>query len=326
MLRPSLFACLIGALFVLPALGRDLRVPDPFPTLQEAFGALEDGDRIVIAPGSYSTAPLVSSGVSFSLVGAEGRDSTTLVPADPGQEKIVFCDAGGGSFSVRGITFDSREGYNNLFALVVRLADVAVEECRFVGGSGADIDSCTGFVRSNEFIRTFDGLKIAGSPLRIEENLFAENETAALSCRGSQAEIFRNRFYDNKLACISVVGKKNTPRIGGSPGKGNAFLKPGSSFIANHSKNDVNAQYNYWGVAVTSAMEKMGYPANLQEIQDQWDPSPRPLGMVDYRNWLRSEEEIYATPAGRSLFMAVAVVIGVAVVLLILLARRRRAN
>jgi len=324
MLRPCFLVALIGVLSVLPAQGKDLLVPDPFPTLEEAFAALEDGDRIVISPGSYATAPLASSGISFSLIGKGGRDSTTLRPVDPAQEKILYLDGGGGSIAVRGITFDSREGANNLYGLVLRLADIAVEECRFMGGSGVDVDSCSGSVRGSEFLRNFDGLRIAGSPLHIENNIFTEVALGALRVRGSEAQIFLNRFYRVDYCCISVVGKKNTPVIGGSPGKGNAFVEAGGVIVANHSKNDINAQYNYWGAA-TALMEQMGYPANLPEIQDQWDESPRPLGTVDYRNWLQSEDEIGAGGSGR-FPLAVVIVIGVAVVLLLLLIRRKKAH
>ena len=109
--------------------------------------------------------------------------------------------------------------------------------------------------------------------------------------------------------------------VGGAPGKGNVFKGAKYLVIANESRNEINARYNYWGPVITSTMNRLGYPADLGEIQDFWDADDRAAGKVDYSDWLRSEDDLGGSPAAQIVLLAAG--LAVLILLLLLLLRKR---
>jgi hypothetical protein len=299
---------------------KDLVVPGDFPTLDQAIASLADGDRIVLLPGTYAAVVAPPPGVGFSLFGRGGRDSTTM--KGPGPEGPCVAARGGGKeVRISGITFD-RTDAPRAYAVVASSCVLTIERCRFLGGAGALADSCEGVVSRNEFSDCFDALRVQGSPLRIEGNSFLRAEQYGIAIRGSEARIYGNLFRECANTCILITGKRRSPVIGGSREHANVFVQNPWHVIANQSRNEINAQYNYWGPPLTATMEKLGYPASLDEIHDYWDQDDRAAGMVDYRNWLRSEEE--AGARGRAPVWLLVLVAPLGALLWFLRARARR--
>ncbi|MBM3320741.1 MAG: right-handed parallel beta-helix repeat-containing protein [Candidatus Eisenbacteria bacterium] len=287
----------------------DLVVPSEVPTIEDAVLRLEDGGRIVLLPGEYTASIKPPPGVAFSLVGKGGRDST-IVRGLRVEDPIVFAEGEGEKLLLRGITFD-RTDAPHVFSVIATKRRIAIEDCRFVGGAGARIDSSEGVLRRSEFVDCFDALRLQGSPILVEENLFLRSAQYGILARGSAAKIYRNEFRESGNAAILIVGKKRVPVIGGSRAHGNSFLKNTYLAVGNQSRNEINARYNYWGPAITSTMDRLGYPAALEEILDSWDQDDRKAGMVDYRNWLRSASEIGGSTFGGLRVLVTIVVLAV---------------
>ncbi|MFH1679685.1 MAG: hypothetical protein ABIH26_03465, partial [Candidatus Eisenbacteria bacterium] len=110
----------------------------------------------------------------------------------------------------------------------------------------------------------------------------------------------------------------------GSRANGNVFLLSKMYAVANQSRNEINARHNYWGPAITSTMDRLSYPAAIEEIFDYWDQEERAAGMVDYRNWLRSADEVGGSSLGGWRTIGTAAVL--LVILLVILRRRPRAR
>ncbi|MBN1826176.1 MAG: right-handed parallel beta-helix repeat-containing protein [Candidatus Eisenbacteria bacterium] len=318
----ELVAAVLLAALMLPfgAAAKDIAVPGDAATLEDAVQSLADGDRIVLGPGEYGAGLVIPEGIGFSLIGRDGAESTVIRPSDPAMNTVVAY--GGGAARIEGITFDMSEA-KGLFAVLLADREVALRDCRFLGGAGVRIDSCEGVLEGNSFEGCFDGIRIANSPLRIDGNHFSDSEQYDITCRASTAEIVRNRFVNTGNACIVIVGKRYHPTVGGAPGKGNVFLGSQYLVVANQSRNEIDARYNFWGPVLTSTMNRLGYPANLDEIQDYWDSDNLAAGKVDYRNWLQSEDDRGGFPILQAVLLAA--VLAVLLFLLFRLVRRRRA-
>ncbi|MFH1680656.1 MAG: right-handed parallel beta-helix repeat-containing protein, partial [Candidatus Eisenbacteria bacterium] len=219
-----LFGSALLLAFLLPSVpaAADRIVPAEVPTVDEAVSMLEDGDRIVLLPGEYRVFVEPPRGIDFSMVGRGGRDSTFLKGLRQG-DPIVFAQGEGERCVLRGITFD-RSDAPQMFAVLASGRRIAIEDCRFIAGAGARIDSCTGVVRRSEFRGCFDGLQLRGSPVLVEESEFVAAGQYGILARGSEAKIVRNVFREVGHACVLVVGKRRAPVIGGSRANGNVFL------------------------------------------------------------------------------------------------------
>ncbi|MFH1277734.1 MAG: right-handed parallel beta-helix repeat-containing protein [Candidatus Eisenbacteria bacterium] len=298
----------------------EIIVPETVPTLEQALEGLKEGDRIVLLPGEYTVRPAVPEGIGFSLVGRDGAETTILRGAEE-TAPILVVSGGGRPVEIRGLTFD-RTGLRGTFSLVALEADLTLEGCVFLGGAGLQADSCSGAIRGNRFDGCFDAIRIQNCPFLIEGNEFQRTQQYAVITRGSAARIERNQFRETVSACIVIVGKRHFPVIGGGPGKGNVFVRNLHLLVANESRNDINARYNYWGPVVTSTMERLGYPANIPEFQDKWESDDRAAGEIDYRNWLSSEEEIRGALPVRTLGFLGALLL----IALIVIVRRKKSR
>lgn len=314
----------IGLLFWLAAAGAapgaEIIVPDSVSTLQEAIEGVREGDRIVLLPGEYTVRAASPGGVGFAIVGRDGAGTTILRGAAETEPILAFAGENR-PVEIRGLTFDRKDA-PMAYTILASGLDLRIEECVFLEGAGINADSCTGTIRANRFEKCFDGIRLIRSPLLVEGNEFEGCVQYALVARASRAEIVRNRFLRTGGSCIVIVGKRDFPVVGGAPGKGNVFILNQHLLIANESRNDIDARYNYWGPVVTSTIERLGYPANIPEFQDGWDSEDRAAGEIDYRNWLGAEEEIRG---GRPIWRF-ALFGGLFILVLIVVARRRSAS
>ncbi len=290
----SLFATLLAV--PSPGAARTWDVTGDGKALREAIRSAADGDTVRVGPGEYDFEPLVRKEIGFSLIGSDGAESTTI-RGTVDTMAILTVYAAGRPVHIEGITFD-RNTPGTTYALVTGSTLLDLEGCRFLGGSGVLADSTKGTVRGNVFDCCFNGMKILNSPLVIEKNSFDRTRQYAITLRGSSAEIYNNLFNRTMTASILIVGKRRYPVVGGSPGKGNIFLSHTGYILFNSSRNEINARYNYWGIATTSVMNRLGYPANIDKIFDKWDGEDRANGMVDYSEWLKERpDEAPAAPA-----------------------------
>ncbi len=106
-----------GFFLVFSALGTihgiDIYVPDDYPTIQEAIEAAQDGDRVVVRPGTY-VENIDFLGKAITVLGEEGRDDTTIdgsLPDDPDHGSTVIFITGEGPDSVlEGFTIENGSG------------------------------------------------------------------------------------------------------------------------------------------------------------------------------------------------------------------------
>jgi hypothetical protein len=87
------------------ALAADLLVPGQFPTIQAAVNAATDGDRILIAPGTYAER-IAWTGKGLSLIGTDGAGSTIIdARGVPGTGPAIDVDLVSGQiFLAQGLT------------------------------------------------------------------------------------------------------------------------------------------------------------------------------------------------------------------------------
>ncbi len=94
----------------------DRLVPEVYPTIQEAIEAADSGDRVVVAPGQYTTdVPITFLGKDITVVAEAGPEQTTISmadpPADPDRASVVIFENGEGNDSVlEGFTLTGGQG------------------------------------------------------------------------------------------------------------------------------------------------------------------------------------------------------------------------
>jgi len=117
-------AALVAVGVVAWAPGRELRVPAQYPTIQAAIEAAQDGDTILIAPGTYRENLTVAKRVT--LVGTD-RDTVIL---DGSGSDVVTVSSGGALVLASLTVTNGREGVS-----VRRGGQVRIEGCRIAGNA-----------------------------------------------------------------------------------------------------------------------------------------------------------------------------------------------
>jgi predicted outer membrane repeat protein len=126
----------------------DVHVPGDFPTIQAAVNGASDGDRILIAPGTYAERVISPAGKSLEIIGTGGPevtiiDSRGLPPINafgPGGSALGINNISGGNlnmpFVVEGLTLRGDQGWGYNFAhygsgLYLRAVAGEVRNCIF---------------------------------------------------------------------------------------------------------------------------------------------------------------------------------------------------
>ncbi len=293
-------------------------------TLGEAIAAYANGDTIRLSAGRHAAQLDVQDGRGLILIG-EDRETTFLIGMNE-IEPVLRIDARRQPVILKNLTFD-RKDEGSVYTTILTRAQLTVDNCSFWGGAASLVDSCEGTWTNCDFQGCFDGVNLRNSPMTVQNNIFESTQQYAIITRGSEAKIYNNQFNKTTQASIIVTGKRRYPVIGGSPGKGNIFLQHTMYTVANQSRNELNAQYNYWGATVTSTMNELGYPADISSLFDYWDGEDRANGMVDFRNWTASPEEAIKASAASipgSRIPLIPAMVGVALAIIVIAAMRRK--
>jgi predicted outer membrane repeat protein len=193
----SILFLLIG--LALPAFGADLLVPLQFATIQSAVDAAVDGDRVLIAPGTY-TERVTFGGKSIEIIGTGGRDVTILdARGVTGVSSAISVRAPRPlSFVLVGLTIRGDEGSSSFLnryggGVFINVSAVEIRSCIF--------EFCT--VTSGQVLR--QGGALATNPsgvstLLIEDCIFRDNtmvDGGAIFTAANQTTINRCTFERN---------------------------------------------------------------------------------------------------------------------------------
>lgn len=150
---------------------RTIRVPDDFASLLEAASALRDGDRLVIAAGTWS-GPLEVN-VAAEIQGAGSAE--TRIEWDAKAGSVLSAGPGAKGVRIAGITFAqlSFDAEDERFSVgQVRGGDVELVDCHFIDGSGHGLLVMGGGVAKSsrcDFVNNgWNGVAVTGSTSRME--------------------------------------------------------------------------------------------------------------------------------------------------------------
>lgn len=273
-LHPSSIACgLIGLLMVLlagqAAQGETLHVPDDYDTIQAAIDAAEDGDTILVAPGTYNEAIdfvgkavhlLSEDGPEQTTIDAHGLD-TSVVTATSGEESDTILEG----FTITGGTAAGQ--YPTGGGMIVLASSPGITNCVFEGNeassggalsvSGTAENASNVTVTDTTFVDNtaveFGGAVFVGSDssLVLDSCTFTANSASQggavnVNSNSATAEIVNCHFENN--AAVDMNGSDLTPGGGAVLNFGNTDpnLPPttisNSQFVGNHSA--------HWGGAI----------------------------------------------------------------------------
>ncbi|MAE71616.1 MAG: hypothetical protein CME06_14255 [Gemmatimonadetes bacterium] len=111
------------------------RVPEDFPTIQSAIDAADDGDTVLVSPGTWEEALRIRR-KWIMLLSTDGPDSTVILP--PEWKQGIYCeDAGGiveiGGFTVRGAVYNGTGAGISLVRTDAHIIECIVEDCQTWG-------------------------------------------------------------------------------------------------------------------------------------------------------------------------------------------------
>jgi parallel beta-helix repeat protein len=285
-----------------PALAATRQVPADFPTIQGALRESAEGDTVVVAPGRYQELILMTPGAV--LRSSHGPDSTVLAGADLEEtlldERVIEVRGGDRTTVIEGFTI----------------------EPTILAGAGIWVENGSPTIRDNVIRNMGWGIHLRMSEdAWIEGNVIRGCSGFAILAFASSPTIVRNEIADNRSIGISVAGKESKPVIGGSRENANRIYANPTSILID-SRNEIDATWNDWGWEVTSEMETNEYPADISTIMDGNDKakSRKGRGKVDYRNWIRPQED--APAEKRSLWWIAGVVAVLLVGVFVAISRR----
>jgi len=219
-------AVLAAVLPVCQSLAADLHVPSTHPTIGEALAAASQGDRIVIAPGSYHEFDLVLK-AGVDLIGEPSAPGSVVIDA-MAQGRVLLAANLDLPVQISGVTLTGglAEGdnahQNSGGGLLVDNAEVRLQDTHLIGntasGSGGGLRATGGIV---ELIRCRLQENVAGAgggglelcyeaSGTISETEFEENTAGwggAVAVRFlSSATFHDSRFTDNRATSSPGLG------------------------------------------------------------------------------------------------------------------------
>ncbi|MEL6797031.1 MAG: hypothetical protein AAFO89_09455, partial [Planctomycetota bacterium] len=202
-----------------------LNVPASFPTIQAAIDAAQDGDAIVLAPGTYTDTILVDRSLNISI--------SSIDPADPlVAEQTVIADVAGGRV-INAIVGTGESITVRFEGLTVRRdnADTPFAVVRSIGGN-LSFDRCIidgGTEPATSFFFAIDAIAapLGNASLRIIDSEFGGNIgtiradlplTEIIGCTADSAGIgFDLRPREDQTFRMTDTTFTNTPGSPGSP-------------------------------------------------------------------------------------------------------------
>ncbi len=199
--------------------GISRRVPSEYGTIQEAVFACNDGDTVLVAPGTY-VVDNINLGVDVVVLGEGGQDVTTLTTSGNRHFRVFTAER---RVTIKGLTLSGgRSNTEPGGSILCDEADMVVEDCTFEnnqssndrGGAIALYDT-NAKIRRCLFVanRAYRGGAIAmfdqSSP-EIAHCVFIRNQATAgiagaIEVRSADASIHNSTFYRNSATSGSCI-------------------------------------------------------------------------------------------------------------------------
>ncbi len=262
MTRRVLAAGMIGFLTsTQAAVGDDLRVPQDYPTIQQAINAARRGDTVLVDQGTYLEA-VNMMGKAITLRSVHGRDATTLRPAQPGLG-IIRGYMEGPRTRIDGFTIAAPgpggASAVDLFQSRLTMANCRVTECRDSYRTVRVIEGSPTFTGCEILENNYSGLYVERGSITVIDCTIADN---AGSTGGG--------VWVNEGALFMQNSRLLRNRQGGWGG-GAVYLNKspativGCSFVGNESEGGVR----YGGGAI--AIDHTTVVIDGCEFEDNWD-------------------------------------------------------
>ncbi|MCS7063368.1 MAG: right-handed parallel beta-helix repeat-containing protein [Methylacidiphilales bacterium] len=194
-----------------------LRVPDQYPTIQQAIEAAVPGNQIIIAPGTYEESFVIDKTIE---IGATEPGTVTLrTDAD----SPVIQVRNGAVPRISFLTFEHLPDYKSdepAALLFIADASPTIERCifQFSQGSGIEItgDTTTRIIQSHIQRNRGFGVHVVGKKAQVVliENQIQSNElTGVVIAEGARAAIRKNIIIANGWDGVGVFDPETNPLI-----------------------------------------------------------------------------------------------------------------
>jgi serine protease len=211
--RGALFAALLG-LLVVTAPAATIRVPVDQPTIQGAINAANNGDLILVWPGTYFE-HIDYHGKAISLYAKAGPTQTIIDGGNTGTAAVTFQMHEGAQSVLSGFTIQhatATSGISLLLASPTIIGNVFQNNVQQTGGFGAAIggNNSSPVIENNTFISNscdtqFDAGVVSfinGSSPHIINNIFMSNPCSAITLglpQGTSPVVANNTIVQNRV-------------------------------------------------------------------------------------------------------------------------------